>query len=238
MEGWRGREKDQAGDLEEKEGIEKSGDWNRKGWQQSFLDFPLSLTVWWTPIQEASGDWTPLIPAQINFLADRSVHFFFSFRQIIRKRGGWDFSISVLFRFYQSPKRHVKSRSLLFHDNNHLVTSHIKLNLCYMSLQINLCQPWFDGLLRLWVSWKCSKSLKHWFSDIILFVGFFFMGSLLSEDNIPTCLLSDLVFFSACFHPVDSWAEGQAWTPAVVCRKMHFYQPGNADNSVLCSHQW
>ena len=129
--------------------IEKSGDWKRKGWQQSFLDFPLSLTVWWTPIQEASGDWTPLIPAQINFLADRSLHFF-SFRQIIRKRGGWDFSIYVLFRCYQRPKRRMKSRSLLFHDNNHLVTSHIKLSLCYMSLQINLCQPSFD--------WKWSTS--------------------------------------------------------------------------------
>lgn len=34
--------------------------------------------------------------------------------------------------------------------------------------------------------------------------------------------------FFACFSHVDSWAEGKAWTLAVVCRKMHFCQPGNA----------
>lgn len=160
MEGWRGREKDQVGDLGEEE-IEKSGDWERKGWQQSFLDFPLSLTVWWTPIQEASGDWAPLIPAQINFLADHSVPFFLSDR-LSEREGEWDFSISVLFRFYQSPKRQMNPRSLLFHDNNHPVTSHIKLNLCYMSLQINLCQPSFDSLLILCILWvSCNPTPKH-----------------------------------------------------------------------------
>lgn len=56
-----------------------------------------------------------------------------------------DFSIPVLFRLYQSPKRQMNSWSLLFHDNNHLVSPHIRLNLCYTSLQINLCQPLFDS---------------------------------------------------------------------------------------------
>lgn len=34
--------------------------------------------------------------------------------------------------------------------------------------------------------------------------------------------------FFACFSHVDSRAEGKAWTLAVVCRKMHFCQPGKA----------
>lgn len=33
--------------------------------------------------------------------------------------------------------------------------------------------------------------------------------------------------FFACFSHLDSRAEGKAWTLAVVCRKMHFCQPGN-----------
>lgn len=157
MEGWRGREKDPAvawrfggrGRDWEKWGLKEERmtavrDGQRKGWSPSFLDFPLALTVRWAPIKEASRDWTPLIPVQINFLADRSVSlfdFFFLSTRLQRREGGRDFSIPVLFRLYQSPKRQMKSWSLLFHDNNHLVTSHIRLNLSYTSLQINLCQP-------------------------------------------------------------------------------------------------
>lgn len=124
-------------------------DGHRKGWSQSFLDFAVPLTVWWAPIKEASGDWALLIPVQINFLADHSVSLslfslFFSAR-LPGREGEGDFLILVVFRLYQSPKRQMKSWSLLFHDNNHLVTLHIRLNLSYTSLQINLCQPLFDS---------------------------------------------------------------------------------------------
>lgn len=122
-------------------------DGQRKGWSPSFLDFAHPLKVWWAPIKEASGDWALLIPIQINFLADRSVSPSRSlFFRLLGREGGWDFSFLVSFRLFQSPKRQMKSWSLLFHDNNHLVTPHIKLNLSYMSLQINLCQPLFDSL--------------------------------------------------------------------------------------------
>lgn len=138
--GGRGRDWEKWGLKEERMTAVRDG--QRKGWSLSFLDFPLPLTVWWAPIKEASGDWALLIPVQINFwqIALSPSFFFFSAR-LPGREGGRDFSILVLFRLYESPKRQMKSWSLLFHDNNHLVTPHIRLNLSYTSRQINLCQP-------------------------------------------------------------------------------------------------
>lgn len=137
---------------------------SEKGWSLSFLDF---LAVWWAPIKEASGDWTLLIRIQINFLADRAVSFFFPLvlsATLPVREGQWDvFSIPFLFRLYQSPKRQMKSWSLLFYDNNHLVTPHIRLNLSYTSLQINLCQPLFDSPHTILISScpiECPQSPK------------------------------------------------------------------------------
>lgn len=109
---------------------------------------PAGIERRWSPLRLTS--W--LITLSLFFLSDR----------LSEREGEWDFSISVLFRFYQSPKRQMNPRSLLFHDNNHPVTSHIKLNLCYMSLQINLCQPSFDSLLILCILWaSCNPTPEH-----------------------------------------------------------------------------
>lgn len=163
MDGWRGREKGRAGAGEiwrKWGGIERSGDWKRKGWRQwgmvterdeasLFLTLQCLSQYDGLPSKRPAGIercWSlfRLTSWQITLSLFLFFLFFFSAR-LPGREGEGDFLILVVFRLYQSPKRQMKSWSLLFHDNNHLVTLHIRLNLSYTSLQINLCQPLFDS---------------------------------------------------------------------------------------------
>lgn len=135
------------------------GDWKRKGGRQwgmvregdeasLFLTFPSLAQYDGLPSKRPAGierRWSPFRLTSRPISLSLSLFLFFLFFSARLPGREGDFSIPALFRLYQSPKSQMKSWSLLFHDNNHLVTPHIRLNLSYTSLQINLCQPLFDS---------------------------------------------------------------------------------------------
>lgn len=149
MEGWRR----QGGEERAKRDQGRFGGWQQWGIVTErdeaglFLTFLSFSRYDGLPSKRPAGIEHCWSPVQINFLADHSFFYIFFLRQITRRREREierNVSVLVLFRLCQSPKRQMKSWSLLFHDNNHLVTPHISFNLSYTSLQINLCQPLFD----------------------------------------------------------------------------------------------
>ena len=156
-------------DLEEEGGIGRCGDWKTKGWRQrgmlrerdeAFLFFffmfsfsqydghpskrPARIECCWSSFR--------LISSQIILCP------FFFLSQITTKRRV-KFLNPSLIQIVSKPGRQMESWSLLFPDNNHLGTAHIRLNHGYMSLQINLCQPLLTAqILCLSAYHWCPKS--------------------------------------------------------------------------------
>lgn len=166
-------------DLEEEGGIERCRDWKIKGWRQ-FLAL-VYLVVYagcrWKRPAGIAHCWSSL-------RLTNAFLFTFYFSQITRREREWNFSILLLFRLYQSPKRRMKSWSLSFHDNNHLDTAHIKVNQGYMSRQINLCQPLLTAQILCWSAYHWCPESKN--------------KSLVNGS----CFQCELQFSSICNRPV------------------------------------